>query len=94
MNYHLIRSLIGRNRINLQAEMFVFVYGTLKTDEPNHHWLTDTGNGSATFVGTGVMQNKYPLIIASRYNIPFLLDQLGTGKVQLTNLIFFRLFIL
>jgi len=60
--------------------MYTFVYGTLKIGEPNHHWLTDPNNGSATFVGTGVTQNKFPLIIASRYNIPFLVDKEGTGK--------------
>jgi len=60
--------------------MYAFVYGTLKRGEPNHHWLTDTTNGSATFIGTGVIQNKYPLVIASRYNIPFLVDKEGTGK--------------
>ncbi|CAG7818967.1 unnamed protein product [Allacma fusca] len=60
--------------------MYVFVYGTLKHDEPNHHWLTNEENGKATFVTKGKTQTPYPLIIASRYNIPFLLDKPGTGK--------------
>lgn len=67
----------------MRLKMFAFVYGTLKRGEANHHWLTGTENGSAKFVGTGVTQNVYPLVIASRYNIPFLIDQQGTGKVRL-----------
>ncbi|XP_050089948.1 putative gamma-glutamylcyclotransferase CG2811 [Anopheles aquasalis] len=52
----------------------VFVYGTLKRGEPNHHWLTDVANGMASFVGRGTTVARYPLVIGSRYNIPFLLD--------------------
>lgn len=56
-------------------EMFrVFVYGTLKRREPNHHWLTNESNGIAKFVSTGQTTQSYPLIIATKYNIPFLLD--------------------
>ncbi len=66
----------------MASKMFAFVYGTLKKGEPNHYWLTDTANGTATFVGTGVTQNLFPLVIASRYNIPFLIDKQGTGKVR------------
>ncbi|XP_054257624.1 putative gamma-glutamylcyclotransferase CG2811, partial [Macrosteles quadrilineatus] len=58
----------------------VFVYGTLKRGEPNHHWLTKPENGTAKFVGEGRTAVKYPLVIASRYNIPFLLDVPGTGN--------------
>lgn len=71
----------SQNHSSSASNMFAFVYGTLKRGEPNHHWLTGTDNGSATFVGTGVTQNKFPLVIASCYNIPFLIDQSGTGKV-------------
>nr|CAD7604293.1 unnamed protein product [Timema genevievae] len=52
----------------------VFVYGTLKTKEPNHHWLTDPKKGKATFIGEAETVKKYPLVIATKYNIPFLLD--------------------
>ncbi len=62
--------------------MFVFVYGTLKKGEPNHHWLTNQDHGSAKFVGAGTTKELYPLVIASKYNIPFLLDKPGTGKVS------------
>uniref|UniRef100_A0A2M4CNS9 Gamma-glutamylcyclotransferase family protein n=1 Tax=Anopheles darlingi TaxID=43151 RepID=A0A2M4CNS9_ANODA len=57
----------------------VFVYGTLKQGEPNHHWLTDVANGTASFVGRGTTVARYPLVIGSRYNIPFLLDVPGRG---------------
>lgn len=59
----------------------VFVYGTLKVDEPNQHWLTKKENGSAILLGQAITTEKYPLVIASRYNIPFLLDKPGVGKV-------------
>lgn len=59
----------------------VFVYGTLKEDEPNQHWLTNKDNGFARLLGQGTSIEKYPLVIASRYNIPFLLDKPDVGKV-------------
>jgi gamma-glutamylaminecyclotransferase len=62
--------------------MYVFVYGTLKKDEPNYHWLTNEEHGHAKFVCKGSTSELYPLIIASKYNIPFLLDKPRTGKVS------------
>lgn len=61
-------------------KQYVFVYGTLKRNEPNHHWLTSPSNGSAKFVGEAVTTLKYPLVIASDYNIPFLLDKPNVGE--------------
>lgn len=58
----------------------VFVYGTLKREEPNHHWLTETERGSGMFVCSAVTVEKFPLVIASRYNIPYLLNAPGQGK--------------
>ena len=57
----------------------VFVYGTLKSGEPNHHVLQDPSNGKKELVGVGETASKYPLVVASRYNIPYLLDAAGTG---------------
>jgi gamma-glutamylaminecyclotransferase len=57
----------------------VFVYGTLKRNEPNHHWLTNRDNGVGKFMSNGTTKTKYPLIIATRYNIPFLLYSPGQG---------------
>ncbi len=64
----------------------VFVYGTLKNNEPNHYVL-HKGQGEfniedfqpAKFVSEGQTVQKYPLVIASKYNIPYLLDRAGTG---------------
>ncbi|KAJ8707245.1 hypothetical protein PYW08_011379 [Mythimna loreyi] len=57
----------------------VFVYGTLKRGEPNYYWLTKNENGVGKFVSEGRTKTKYPLIIATKYNIPFLLHKPGTG---------------
>ncbi|XP_074114019.1 putative gamma-glutamylcyclotransferase CG2811 [Cotesia typhae] len=57
----------------------VFFYGTLKRGEPNHELIRDTANGYAKFLGIGKTVNKYPLIIATRFNIPFLLHKPGVG---------------
>ncbi|XP_065565439.1 putative gamma-glutamylcyclotransferase CG2811 isoform X2 [Artemia franciscana] len=62
--------------------MLVFVYGTLKRGEPNHCWLTDDKNGCAKFLMFGKTASKYPLVIGSEYNIPFLLkpyDEFAIG---------------
>ncbi|XP_053681140.1 troponin C-akin-1 protein-like [Anopheles nili] len=58
----------------------VFVYGTLKRGEPNHHLLADADNGYAKFICKGSTNRRFPLIVATRYNIPFLLDKPGTGS--------------
>lgn len=60
----------------------VFVYGTLKKGEPNHHWITSKENGHAKFISNAQTIKKYPLIIASKYNIPFLLGNPGVGEVS------------
>lgn len=49
----------------------VFVYGTLKTNQPNHYWLGHQ-NGASRLVANGKTQDKYPMVIATRYNIPYL----------------------
>lgn len=59
----------------------VFVYGTLKQGQPNHKWLTNASNGAATFISTGTTTQKLPLVIGTRYNIPFLLNKPGTGNL-------------
>ncbi|XP_026742050.1 putative gamma-glutamylcyclotransferase CG2811 isoform X2 [Trichoplusia ni] len=59
----------------------VFVYGTLKRDEPNNYWLSDKKNGHSAYIGEGTTTKKYPLIIATKYNIPFLIFKPGTGNL-------------
>jgi len=59
----------------------VFVYGTLKSNEPNHSViLTSEGCGESVLVGRGLTRECFPLVIASRYNIPYLLDAPGRGS--------------
>lgn len=58
----------------------VFVYGTLKGNEPNHEVFCDF-KGYYQFLAKGHTKEKYPLVIASKYNIPFLLDRANTGHV-------------
>ncbi|XP_037045979.1 putative gamma-glutamylcyclotransferase CG2811 isoform X2 [Bradysia coprophila] len=57
----------------------VFVYGTLKNGQPNHHWLTNTSNGLAKFLAQGKTKDLFPLVIATPYNVPFLLNNPGIG---------------
>ncbi|KHJ92164.1 AIG2-like family protein [Oesophagostomum dentatum] len=56
----------------------VFVYGTLKRGEPNASVMTET-EGHQRFVGVGRTKLPFPLIVASKYNIPFVLNEPGKG---------------
>ncbi|KAK3568905.1 hypothetical protein QTP86_019571, partial [Hemibagrus guttatus] len=58
----------------------VFVYGTLKKGQPNNYRMMDTAKGEAKFLGRARTVNKYPLVIAGEYNIPFLLNIPGEGQ--------------
>lgn len=58
----------------------IFVYGTLLKGQPNHTVLLNVDNGLSKFVGKARLSKKYPLVVASRYNIPFLLPLEGTGQ--------------
>lgn len=62
---------------------YVFVYGTLKAGEPNCGVLTDAKNGTCTFLGKGTTVKNWPLVIASSFNIPYLLHCEGRGYVSL-----------
>lgn len=59
----------------------IFVYGTLKLGQPNDFRMPEESTGFAKLVGLAVTEAKWPLVIASRYNIPFLLYHEGHGKV-------------
>lgn len=59
--------------------ILVFVYGTLKRNQPNHYWLTEQSNGISTFLVEGNTLDPYPLLIGTRYNIPFLVNLPATG---------------
>lgn len=60
--------------------MKVFVYGTLKRDEPNHYWLLKQGSGIARFAGKGNTVTRFPLLVASQFNLPLLLNKPGVGN--------------
>ncbi|XP_075548101.1 gamma-glutamylaminecyclotransferase-like isoform X3 [Dermacentor variabilis] len=82
----LLRPLCVRSRgvrflaiMTSQTTHNVFVYGTLKTGEPNNSVINDSKNGKAILIGTAVTVKKWPLVIASSYNIPYLLHCEGKG---------------
>ncbi|XP_074845796.1 gamma-glutamylaminecyclotransferase isoform X2 [Carettochelys insculpta] len=58
----------------------VFVYGTLKRGQPNHQHMRNGIHGTSEFLGRGHTVEKYPLVIAEKYNIPFLLNIPGKGQ--------------
>uniref|UniRef100_A0A3Q3N5Z0 Gamma-glutamylaminecyclotransferase n=1 Tax=Mastacembelus armatus TaxID=205130 RepID=A0A3Q3N5Z0_9TELE len=58
----------------------VFVYGTLKKGQPNYFRMFNHNNGKAKFLASALTSEKYPLVIAGKYNIPFLLNIPGEGK--------------
>lgn len=57
----------------------VFVYGTLKKGQPNYFRMFESSNGKAEFLGSAFTTQKFPLVIAGEYNIPFLLNLPGQG---------------
>ncbi|CRK99930.1 CLUMA_CG013230, isoform A [Clunio marinus] len=58
----------------------VFVYGTLKNGQPNYHLLNNIENGFSKFVAIGKTSQKFPLVVGTRYNIPFLINRPGIGN--------------
>lgn len=77
LHYALLSKLSARSFLKMKL---VFVYGTLKKDEPNHHLLENETNGFREFLGLAKCDKKYPLVVAARYNIPFVLDASGKGN--------------
>ncbi|KAK2917499.1 gamma-glutamylaminecyclotransferase-like [Channa argus] len=57
----------------------IFTYGTLKKGQPNYPVMLNSTNGTAEFLATAFTTEKYPLVIAGKYNIPFLLNIPGQG---------------
>lgn len=68
-------------------EMPIFVYGTLKKGQPNNFLLNDKTKGIAKFLGKAKLIDKYPLVVATNANVPFLLPKKGIGKVSMRILI-------
>ncbi|XP_018584669.2 gamma-glutamylaminecyclotransferase-like [Scleropages formosus] len=72
--------LLLQAHVTLEAHMtHVFVYGTLKNSQPNFFQMIDKSNGKATFCGGAHTVERFPLVIAGKYNIPFLLNVPGKG---------------
>ena len=44
--------------------------------------MTKAETGTHEFIGKAKTTAIYPLVIASKYNIPFLLDKQGVGNVS------------
>ena len=61
----------------------LFLYGTLKTGQPNENRMHDTSQGHAEYLCNAVTVDAYPLVIGTKYNIPFMLQVKGTGKVKI-----------
>nr|XP_054762180.1 putative gamma-glutamylcyclotransferase CG2811 [Lytechinus pictus] len=57
----------------------LFLYGTIKSDQPNHSFIPKEDPQRCRFLGTGKTETKWPLVIATKYNFPFLLDCEGEG---------------
>ena len=57
--------------------MKVFAYGTLKSGFFNHYLLAEQNDVSLLGIGTTV--DKYPLVIGTKYHLPYLLDFVGKG---------------
>ena len=64
-----------------RGHLQVFIYGTLKKNEPNGSELSSR---NAVFLGDGLTVDKWPLIVGTSANIPFILNQKGFGKVSLS----------
>ncbi|XP_068612335.1 gamma-glutamylaminecyclotransferase B-like [Brachionichthys hirsutus] len=58
----------------------IFVYGTLMKGQPNHYRLLDEANGAAAFLGSARTIQKFTLVIATKYNTPFLLNTPCQGR--------------
>ncbi|XP_053963974.1 troponin C-akin-1 protein [Anastrepha ludens] len=58
----------------------LFVCGALKYGQPGHSILANSGNGYAKYWCRATTTEKLPLVIATRYNIPFLLNKPGIGN--------------
>ncbi|ELT95426.1 hypothetical protein CAPTEDRAFT_160818 [Capitella teleta] len=64
-----------------KATQLIFIYGTLKKGQPNHPHLCETGHGNIKFIGKAFTEQIFPLIVATKWNLPFLLHKSGHGKI-------------
>ena len=59
-------------------ERLIFIYGTLKRGQPNAHLMQ---RDDIKYIGRVRTFHSWPLVIATTFNIPFLLDKQGNGQV-------------
>ena len=61
----------------------IFVYGTLKRGQPNYFRMQDSEKyGASNFLGEAKLKGIYPMVVASQFKVPVLLDKEGEGKVS------------
>jgi len=60
----------------------LFIYGTLKRGQPNNVHLENNKHGYSRLLGPGVTEIEFPLVIATQWNIPFLLYAPEIGQVS------------
>jgi len=61
----------------------IFVYGTLKSQFPNHHLIERPPSGKVQYLGHGHTKETYPMVVGTDANIPFLLPLPGKGSVSI-----------
>lgn len=57
----------------------IFVYGTLKVNQPNNGFLLNCSNGKAELVCNAKTCERYPMFVATRYNSVFCVKLPGIG---------------
>ena len=60
----------------------IFVYGTLKRGEPNHHFLSDK-RGNARLLAEAKLSQRYPVVLNEKNGVPHMLPEEGRGEVGL-----------
>lgn len=67
----------------LQLAHRIFVYGTLKTGQPNYFRLQDPAKyGMSKFLGEAKLKQIYPMVVTTKYNVPVILNKEGEGKAS------------
>lgn len=59
--------------------LYLFVYGFLKSDQPGAPLMKDTTHGTAVCIGQGKTKERFPLVVATPWNVAFLLHSPGQG---------------
>lgn len=75
-----------------KERIVIFVYGTLKKNQPNQSLLSDRNN--VKFISEAHTTEIWPLIIATERNVPYLLNEKTCGKVFQFFQYFYNLYII